>query len=168
MMYEQGYSKGRIAQCEGIPYGSVHGIATRYTQQISGRDLPRPGQPKKLSPRNKRNILRIIEEDPFITNKNLVQRTGVSVSVATLTSYLKSQGIQHRRALQRPKLTPTAAARRLEFAREHIQKPISWWRKVIWSDEVTVARGDGLKSKWCFCQPVRICNTPENVPQLIN
>ena len=42
-----------IAAEEGVPYGSVHGIASRYTTQIKGQDLPRPGQPKKISDRDK-------------------------------------------------------------------------------------------------------------------
>ncbi|KAK7219081.1 hypothetical protein V2G26_007084 [Clonostachys chloroleuca] len=33
--------------------------------------------------------------------------------------------------------------KRLQFARLHIRKPLSWWKRVIFSDETTVARGQG-------------------------
>ncbi|PTB75090.1 hypothetical protein M440DRAFT_1335306 [Trichoderma longibrachiatum ATCC 18648] len=56
MMYEEGIPKYEFARREGVPIGSVHGIATRYTQQISAQSKPRPGRPEKLSDADKRHI----------------------------------------------------------------------------------------------------------------
>ena len=39
MMYEQGHSKAEISRKEGTPRGSIHDIATRYTNLH--RALPR-------------------------------------------------------------------------------------------------------------------------------
>lgn len=138
MMYEQGFSKTQIALAEGVPAGTVHGIATRYTQQISGMSQERPGQPQKLSDRDKRYIMRLIEADPFIKNQEILDLIDADITIRTLNRYLQSEGIQHMHALRRPKLSASAAWRRLRFAQEHIDKPISFWRKVIWSDETKV------------------------------
>ena len=154
-MYEMGYTARQIAACEGIPQNSVSGIATRYTHQQSGRDLPRPGQPPKLSDRDKRCILRCVRESPFIQNKQLLEQTGLGCSIETLTHYLTSQGIQHHRALQRPLLRPEDAFRRLVFAEKYARKPISWWRSVVFSDEVSIARGDGQRRQWVFSSRVQ-------------
>lgn len=47
ILYESGVPTREIAIREGVPAGSVHGIATRYEGQVSGQDQPRPGRPKK-------------------------------------------------------------------------------------------------------------------------
>jgi hypothetical protein len=60
-----------------------------------------------------------------------------------LSRWLKSEGIQHFKAIRRPKLTPELAKKRLIFARQYLEKPLSWWRKVIFSDETTIVRGGG-------------------------
>ena len=125
-MYEFGYTARQIATQEGVPINSVSSIATRYALQQSAKDLPRLGQPPKLSDRDKRSIMRCIKDDPFIQNKQLLKRSGIGCSIGTLTYYLTSQGIQHRFALQRPLLRPEDARKRLEFAREHAGLPASW------------------------------------------
>ncbi|TFB01974.1 hypothetical protein CCMA1212_006059 [Trichoderma ghanense] len=151
MMYEQGYTRKEIALKERVPPGSIYGIATRYTQQISARSQTRPGRPPKLTEYDKRHIRRLIRENPFITNQRLLSMVPTRVCVNTLTSYLKSEGIQHKSVLRRPKLTPEAAAKRLRFAQEHAQKPISYWLQVFFSDEVTIEKNNAGRPGWVFC-----------------
>lgn len=158
-MYDLSVPIRKIALDEGIPRGTVHGLVTRYDHQVKGRDRPRPGRPKKLSERQERYIIRLIEENPFIKNQEIINQADLSISEWTLTQYLQSKGIQHRRALKRPKLTPANAAIRLRFAQEHVDKPLSWWRQVIFSDECSIVCGDGEKEKWCWCTSVRFCCT---------
>lgn len=105
-MYEKGYSAREIAAAEGIPANSVSGIAKRYIQQISAQSKPRSGQPKKMTEADKRHIKRLIQRNPFISNKEIISTVPLNVCVKTLTSYLKSEGIQHKLALRQPKLTP--------------------------------------------------------------
>ncbi|KAM4067463.1 DDE superfamily endonuclease [Hirsutella rhossiliensis] len=45
-------------------------------------------------------------------------------------------------------LTEEHAAKRLQFALQYYQKPASFWHKWIFSDETSIARGDGEKQKW--------------------
>ena len=67
MMYISGMGQSAIAAKEGIPIGSVNGIATRYTHQISALSLPKPGRPPIPTDRDKRSIVRIVKEEPFIS-----------------------------------------------------------------------------------------------------
>ena len=101
-----------------------------------------------------KDIFRSISFSPFILNRELLEQTNITCSIATLTRYLQEQGIQHTRALRRPKLTPSAARARLDFAQRHIQEPLSFWKRWIFSDETTIARGDGERGKWVFCRRV--------------
>jgi transposase len=154
LKYRTGRSRRRIAFEEGVPSGSVSGVASRYGQQTSARSQPRVGRPKIISDRDKNHIFRILRQKPFISNQDLILFSGTSCSVRTLTRYLRAEGIQHYRALRRPKLTPEYAEKRLKFAQELLQRPELWWRLFIFSDEVSIARGDGERTKWVFCRKV--------------
>lgn len=94
---------------EHIPKSSVSGIASRYERQCKGRDLSRLGQLRTLSERDKRSIIRIINEDPLIQNKKILERASLRCSVSALISYLRSWGVLHKRATQRGKSTEDLA-----------------------------------------------------------
>lgn len=126
MMYELGYTQRRIAFEESIPLGSVSGIISRYGQQSSAKNSPRSGRPPKLSNRDKKAIFRIINQDPFISTKDLVNYMQVSLSERTIVRWLKSEGIQHQLAIQRPLLTPKAAKIHYKFALRYRDKSTSF------------------------------------------
>lgn len=154
-----GVSAKAIAAKFDLTPRAVYGITQRYKHQKSAKSNPRSGRPPLLNERAKRHIFRLIEQDPFIKNTDLCSQAGLGCSIITLTRFLRKEGIQHFKALQRPKLTPQVAAKRLAFARLHIRKPLSWWRRVIWSDETTVVKGVGGCRGWVFCQSVRYLQT---------
>ena len=149
-----GLSHRAIARKEGIPAGSIHGIILRYDSQISAKSQPRSGRPHSLSERDKRSLFRSINANPFITATQILLNCNLGCSVKTLTRFLKLEGIQHYRALRRPKLTPQHAEKRLQFASQYFNKPSSFWRRWIFSDETTIARGQGEKQEWVFCRQV--------------
>ena len=153
--YSLGLSKRLIAFEEGIPEGSVSGIVKRYREQQSARSQPRPGQPSQLTDRLKRVIFRIIEQDPFISLTKLAAEAGITVTTKTLATWLRKEGIKHNGALQRPLLTPEVAEKRLIFARLNVRRPPSYLKRWIFSDETTIARGEGERVKWVFHQIVR-------------
>ena len=96
-------------------------------------------------------IFRVIEKDPFILPAQLVTEAGLGVSVRTLLRYLKKEGIHHQKALRRPLLTPETALLRLQFAEKYLDEPPRFWRRWVFSDESTIARGDGERQAWVFC-----------------
>ena len=148
--WQLGLSKAALWVKEGVPPNSVSGIVKRYRDQTSGRSKPRSGRPRILLERNIRVILRLINKDPFISNKTLIKEAGLTYSVRTLTRELIRRGIQYQRALRRLKLSERLAEKRLAFARLYVRKPLSWWKRLIVSDESTIARGDGARQAWVF------------------
>lgn len=154
MLLSSGEKARVISEKEGIPLASVYGIASRYRLQKSALSQPRTGRPSKLSDRDKRHIARLIEVNPFISPADLAEEIGGHVVGSTVLRYLQSEGIKHHRALRRPALTPIVAQKRLEFAQKYVNKPDSFWRRWIFLDESTVARGDGERAKWVFCRSV--------------
>ncbi|KAM4063611.1 DDE superfamily endonuclease [Hirsutella rhossiliensis] len=58
----------------------------------------------------------------------------------------------HFKALGRPKLTPEVAEKRLLFAIRHINLPLGAWKSWVFSDETSIAQGEGERQAWVFCK----------------
>jgi transposase/predicted SAM-dependent methyltransferase len=59
----------------------------------------------------------------------------------TLRRMLKKRGMKAHPGAQKPAITPAHAARRLQWAHEHINWPLDQWKRVIYSDEVWFQSG---------------------------
>jgi hypothetical protein len=53
----------------------------------------------------------------------------------TVARRLQEIGLNARVARKKPFLKPIHIRRRLQFARDHVDKPLDFWKRVIWSDE---------------------------------
>lgn len=148
--FSAGKSAAAIALDEGIAVSLVYGIKRRFTRQDWGISPPGRGRPSKLTTHDRRRLKEATSNDVFISLSELQNRVAPHVSVDTIRRYLKDVGIMHRKAAQRPFLKDNHAAQRLEFAQKYHQKPLTWFRRVIWSDECSVQRGDGQGQKWVW------------------
>ena len=154
--FNSGMTGREVAEQEGVPPATAYGIRRRYRGQISAKSSPRSGRPPALSIRDKRRIFQLIHNDPFIKNEEILRQACLECSVDTLTRFLVKEGIQHKKALQRPKLTPELASERLEFARKYLRESPSFWRNWIFLDETTIERGKGERELWVHCRNVRL------------
>src|SRR5215813_12483946 len=60
---------------------------------------------------------------------------GVDVSASTVCRRMRELGYNARVARKKPYLKPDHIKLRLQFAKAHINEPMEYWKKVIWSDE---------------------------------
>ncbi len=121
--YDLGVPPRVIAAQEGVPAGSVRGIASRYRLQKSAQSSPRSGRPPLLSEQEKRRVMRCIADYPFITTPELVQNAMLTCSTRTLSRWLKKEGLAQQTNLRQPKLTEENAAKRLKLAQDYISQP---------------------------------------------
>ncbi|GFT27543.1 transposable element Tcb1 transposase [Trichonephila clavipes] len=100
---------------------------------------PRPGGPSKLTSRAKRIIVRSATNKPMTSAQNianeLLSSCNVSVSAQTVRNVLHSAGLKARTPRKKPYISEVNRKRRLEFAVKHKNKPMDFWKKVIFSDE---------------------------------
>ena len=143
-----------IAIKEGLSRHAIHGIIRRYEHQEEAQSKPHAGRPKVITERDKTHILRIIDQDPFITTRELLEKAGLSCHASTLTRFLQKEGIQHYQALQRPLLGPDTVLKRQAFAEKYYREDASFWYNWFFSNEALVARGEGERRGWVFCKPV--------------
>jgi transposase len=153
-MYKSGVSLGDVASQEEVTKHAIFGIVCRYEHQRSAKSNPRSGRPTILTERDKNHILRIVDQDPFIAANRLLEECGARCHRSTLTRWLKKRGIQHYLASRRPFLSEAAAAARRNFAEKYVDEDASFWYTWIFSDECSVARGDGERRKWAFSKYV--------------
>jgi transposase len=92
-MVELGYTAKEVAEKERVNPRTAYGIASRYRVQKRGQSRDRSGCPTKISEREKRHIMRLIEADPFIHNEDICRRARLSCCTRTLTRWLRSEGI---------------------------------------------------------------------------
>lgn len=147
--FSDGLSSTVVARNEGISASTCRGIRARWKNQDLGITRNTRGRKKKLSERDLRAFRRVIDDNPHIQLFDLCQ-TAPNVHKSTISRFLLQNGITHKRALFRPYLTSQNAERRLQWALEHRNKPLEWWRRVVFSDETSVAVGMNGKRGWVF------------------
>ena len=77
-------------------------------------------------------------KNPRVTEKHLQQdlvAAGTEVSVRTVRRILNSKGFHARTPRRTPLLTQKHKKSRLQYAENHINKPLKFWNSVTWSDE---------------------------------
>ncbi len=102
--YECSASPDSIALKYGVRKGSIKGIVKRYKTQQSAKSKQRSGRPQKITEEDEENIVRLIKQDPSISNWHLLRATKMDCSIETLKRFLVRRGIRQSTALERPGL----------------------------------------------------------------
>jgi transposase len=124
-----------------IPLTTVYNIKNVFNARGTVEAMPRSGRPKKMSPRDTRELVRIVKGERRATLGDITNSLSTSVSRQTVRNTLKEVGIRSRIAAKKPFLSTVHRQRRLEFARKHQDWTVEDWRKVIWCDESTFEIG---------------------------
>ena len=149
-LYYGGKTARQVGEIEGVTARHVEGVVQRYPQQDGGVSQTGRGRHPLLDQRDKRHVLRYVHQDPFVSVLRLKIGCGIITSTTTLRRKLQDWGMMHRRALQRPFLTKTHAQKRLTWALKYKDHGLDFWRRVVFSDESSVARGCGQRLAWVF------------------
>lgn len=100
--------------------------------------LPRSGRPSKISARAIRKMKIQVKANPNITSRDLqtsLAASGTHVHASTIRRKLNQHGFHGRVARKKPLLTKKNKTARLNFAREHLEKPEAFWKSILWTDE---------------------------------
>lgn len=136
--YNSGIGYGTIAKQFEIPKGTVQSIINKWKEHQTTVSLPRTGRPRKLSQKSVNKLVREANKCPRITLQELrneVMATGVQVSAPTISRRLNEAGLRGCVARRTPLLTTRHKKARLEFAKQYVDEPITFWNNILWSDE---------------------------------
>lgn len=120
-----GLTRRQIAFNEAYNPASISKVVKRYRYQQSGKSLQQSSRPRVIDEHYHRRLLRYIAIDPFISSTELKENTDLGCHPRTIRRHLIREGIQHSKALRRPKLSEETTAKRLVFARLHVRRPLS-------------------------------------------
>lgn len=132
---ENGLSLRKIAEKYKISKTSVEKLCKKFekTQQIG--NIPGRGRNRATTKREDTLIVRQIKIKPDTSSSEIKEQLNLNVSTKTIRRRLRENNFQSRVSIRKPMISAKNKKKRLEFAKNHIDKPISFWKNVIWSDE---------------------------------
>lgn len=150
----RGLSSIKIAQDLDLKPSTVRYNIMKFKKTGTVTNRERQGRPKKLTDKHKRLIVRKVKCEPRKTSTELAleleEESQVKVSPETIRRTLRASGLNGRVARKKPLLKPRHKKHRLKFAKEHQNKPPSFWKRVLWSDEtkMNLFESDGKVYVW--------------------
>lgn len=130
------YSNRDIARRLNISEASVRRIKTKLDsgQDITPKRKRRCGRKPIFTPRAERCLTKICVENRFATTKHIKSRlylSNINVSERTIRRKLKKLGFKSCRPVRKPKLTMMMKSKRLQWAREHKNRDLEFWKSVL-------------------------------------
>ena len=122
-----------------VAKSTVSKILKNYKDTGSYLPKTRCGRPKKISSRTIKNIVRTVNENPFISSSALSNQifgiNGEKISSSSVRSFFIQNDLRAYTARKKPFLTKIAKQKRLEWCKKYESKPQSFWNKILWTDE---------------------------------
>lgn len=152
--YKQNKTIREICTLVNRPRTTIAGIIKRFKDDPTCEYQTRSGRPPALSVREKREIVKIIKKEPKTSSSEIAamlkENTGTGVHPRTVRRVLNSAGYNARVCRKKPQISKVNQMKRLSFAKEHINKGIDFWDKVIFSDEskFSIYKSDGRVLTW--------------------
>ncbi|KAJ5472117.1 hypothetical protein N7539_008686, partial [Penicillium diatomitis] len=136
-----------------IPLSTISYTLTMKRKRMNGASLARAGPPRKLSEEDRDRVYDAIQTNPSITREDLLKEVDYKVKTSSIWRLTHEMGLRKWRKMDRPYLTPEHAAERLSWALTYRHYTPEDWKRVFWSDETTIERGQGARKEWTFIPP---------------
>lgn len=154
-LHEKGKGYKKIAETLHISKNTVAKVIQNYKRRGHASAVSRrPGRPGKMTPRAARSLIRKVKNHPEVSAAALAQSLAdgglVTVSAQTVRRTLHKHNMHGRRPRRKPLLQARHKTARLSFAKDHVMKAVSFWDKILWSDEtkINLFGSDGKQYVW--------------------
>ncbi|CAK9829697.1 Transposable element Tc1 transposase [Anthophora retusa] len=131
----KGETLRKIASDFNVSAECVRKVVNRLETNGTAENLPRSGRPRKTTVRQDRMILREVHKNRNISSKQLKAELNLPIKETQIRMRIKEAGYHSRVSRKRPLISKRNAQRRLAFAKQFINKPIDFWKNVIFTDE---------------------------------
>ena len=130
-----GQSHREVAKHYKISKAAVGKILKKMETFGSVVDRPGRGRKRKTDARTDKKIIREVKKNLKVTIRQIQEKLQLSVSRRTVRRRIQAQGFRSKMAVRRPFISKANKAKRLKFAKEHADKPLQYWKTVLWTDE---------------------------------
>jgi transposase len=114
-----GSSPAEIARTFNLKDSTVRTTLQRAQERDDGHSKPRSGQPRCMSDREERILIRHIRLNPRDTFDQVKTATKLKISTSTIKNICRKVGISYWRAKKWPALTEKAVEARFEWAKAY-------------------------------------------------
>lgn len=134
-MRNNGKSVIEIAKTFGTTRDAVYKICRRLSETGSPENAIRTGRRRKTTVYDDRAIVRIAKKNPRTSAREIGESLNLNIDVSRIRARLREASLFGRIARRKPMISEKNRQKRLEFARTHVNKPIEFWKSILWSDE---------------------------------
>ena len=153
-LFKQGKTFRSINKATGMAIGTISDLIKKYNMFGYVQNQPRFGAKRKTTSRIDRQVVKMVQKNRFLSapkvSSLLEKDFGLKVSPCTIRKRLKESGFKARVPRKKPFLSKIHQKRRLAFAKKYVNMPVSFWRKVLWTDEskFNLVKSDGAQKVW--------------------
>lgn len=133
--YNKGMTQKDISIKYNIHKSSISRIIANFIKNKTIAVVHRGGRPRKTDERTDKLIAREVKKYPFRSAPQLVKELGLPISSKTASRRLAEADFRTYRPAKKPLISKRYQQKRLQFARDHIDWPLSKWKAVLFSDE---------------------------------
>ncbi|KAI4878424.1 hypothetical protein NFI96_002145 [Prochilodus magdalenae] len=140
-LHKAGMGYKKISKVLDVKVTTIGAIIRKFKEYNMTINRPRPGAPKKISPRGVAMMLRTVRNRPATTRQELandLKAAGTTVCKETIGNTLRNNGFTSCSARKVPLLKRAHVEARLKYANDHLKDEPSYWEKVLWSDETKI------------------------------
>ena len=147
-----GHSESKISEKLNRPKSTINKVIATYKKGIEVPP-PRTGRPPKITERDNRHLMQVLNKNRRITINELcedfIASTSTNVSQITLKRHLHKIKIYGRIGAKKPFVNAANKMKRLSWAKRR-KDWVNEWENIIWSDEsrFEVFRGNGKRYVW--------------------
>ena len=136
-------SQKQIASTVRRHPSTVSKILSRFKNSGTLSSIPRPGRPPKVSPRDKRRLIRTCIRNRFLSATQILDKATMSgvVSPSHANHLFRMKGLSARWPRKKPYLCLRHRRARLAWAQAHKDWNLEQWRNCIFDDESTFETG---------------------------
>ncbi|KAK3884326.1 hypothetical protein Pcinc_011391 [Petrolisthes cinctipes] len=129
------YTNAQIARELKIAKPTVTWWVERYQRQGNLEARPYRGQPRCTTTQDDQNIKSSIKNNPSSTSLNIKEYHNLRCTTQTVRNRLHSFNLRARKPAKKPYLTEQNMEKKMEYALNYSDKPVSFWENVIFLDE---------------------------------
>lgn len=153
-MKSRGSSVCEIASILNCSRKMIYNALSYIQANGTHKNVPQSARPRKTTRKEDSLIYRASVADPFKTSTEIQTeistKFGINVSSRTIRRLLNEKNLRGCIVQHKPHVSKKNLKSRISFAREHLDKPLVFWKNVLWSDESKFCRfgSDGKCYVW--------------------
>lgn len=150
----EGMSVREISRRLDVPKSTVHNILQKFKKTGTVRNLAGRGRKRKTTQRTDHQIKQLAIKNRKISAAKIAAEvkmaTETEICPQTVRNRLNQTGLHGCVPRKKPLISKRNKTKRLNFAREHVNKPPEFWQSILWSDEskFNIFGSDGRGRVW--------------------